>query len=401
MTSYSDYNLDAERRPVIIAAKRTPIGRANGLLKDISAEELLSSLLIDVIQASSLKTSDIDDVIVGNAAGGGGNVARLAALMAGFDIHVPGLTIDRQCGGGLEAINVACRMVMSGAGQVYLAGGVESVSTAPKRAKTISSSIDDLEFYDRARFSPDNIGDPDMGVAAENVAKRYKISRKRQDEFALQSHHRAIDAQKLGKFGDEIVPIKVGDLSHHKDECPRADTSLDKLASLPAKFVEGGSVTAGNSCPLNDGAAIVVVTSLAKAQQLGARRAIEFIDGCARGVDPNYLGIGPIASTQYLIARQSDIGVDDLQFVEFNEAFASQVLASLDGLGISSDRINKDGGALALGHPFGASGAILVVRLFSQMLGDKNFQNDAVSLATLGTAGGMGVSTFFRSKKVS
>ncbi|MEP2979846.1 MAG: thiolase family protein [Lentilitoribacter sp.] len=401
MTSYSDYNLDAERRPVIIAAKRTPIGRVNGMFKDIAAEELLSSLLIELTQASSFKTSDIDDVIIGNAAGGGGNVARLATLLAGVDIHVPGLTIDRQCGGGLEAINLACRMIMSGAGQLYLAGGVESVSTAPMRARKSSSSLDDLEFYERARFSPDSIGDPDMGVAAENVAKKHKISRKRQDEFALQSHHRAIDAQNLGRFDDEIVPIKVGDISHHKDECPRADTSLDKLAALPAKFSDGGSVTAGNSCPLNDGAALVVVTSLAKAQQLGARRAIEFIDGCARGVDPNYLGVGPIASTKHLLARQPEVSSNDIQYIEFNEAFASQVLASIDGLDIACDRINKDGGALALGHPFGASGAILVVRLFSQMLGDKNFQNDAVSLATLGTAGGMGVSTFFRSKKVS
>ena len=197
------------------------------------------------------------------------------------------------------------------------------------------------------------------------------------------------------------MPIKVGNISYHEDECPRVDTSLDRLASLPAKFVDGGSVTAGNSCPLNDGAAMVVVTSLAKAQQLGAGRAIEFIDGCARGVDPNYLGIGPIASTKHLLARQSDISVDDCQFVEFNEAFASQVLASIDGLGITSDRLNKDGGALALGHPFGASGAILVVRLFSQMLNENNFKSDAVSLATLGTGGGMGVSTIFRSKKVN
>ncbi len=401
MTSYSDSSLGAEHRPVIIAAKRSPIGRANGLLKDISAEDLLSSLLIDVIQGASFKASDIDDVIVGNAAGGGGNVARLATLMAGFDIHVPGLTIDRQCGGGLEAINLACRMVMSGAGQFYLAGGVESVSTAPKRAKKISSSIDDLEFYDRARFSPDSIGDPDMGVAAENVAKTYDISRQRQDEFALLSHQRAINAQKLGKFDDEIVPISIGDIVQDQDECPREDTSLDKLASLPSKFAADGSVTAGNSCPLNDGAAIVVVTSLAKAQQLGVGRAIEFIDGCARGVDPNHLGIGPVASTNHLLVRQSQISCDNLQFVEFNEAFASQVLASLDGLGLASDDINLDGGALALGHPFGASGAILVVRLFSQMVRDENFQNDAVSLATLGTAGGMGVSAFFRSRKVS
>ncbi|MEP2946314.1 MAG: thiolase family protein [Lentilitoribacter sp.] len=401
MTNYENSKLDAERQPVIIAAKRTAIGRAGGQFKTVSAEDLLSNVLKDVIETADIKKSEIDDVIVGNAAGGGGNVARLAALMAGLDQHVPGLTIDRQCGSGLEAINMACQMVMAGAGQIYLAGGVESVSTAPKRAKRLSPDGDELDFFDRARFSPDHIGDPDMGVAAENVAQKYEITRDRQDSFALLSHRRAISSQKSGKFKREIVPIMVGDQAIISDECPREDTSSEKLSALEAKFVEGGSVTAGNSCPLNDGAAVVLVTSLAKAKQIGIANAIEFVDGATRGVDPNYLGVGPIASTNHLLARHSDISVDDLQFIEFNEAFASQVFASLDGLGIASDRVNLEGGALALGHPFGASGAILVVRLFSQMLNERNFKSDAVSLATLGTAGGMGVSTIFRSKKVN
>lgn len=401
MTNYNKFELDAARLPVIIAAKRSPIGRANGMLKNVSAEDLLSAVIIDIIQTSGVANSDVDDVVIGNAAGGGGNVARLAGLMAGLDRQVPGLTIDRQCGSGLEAINIACRMVMSGAGQIYLAGGVESVSTAPKRASRLSSASDEFEFYNRARFSPDSIGDPDMGIAAENVARKYNITRQRQDEFALQSHQRAINAQKLGKFNDEIVPIGVDEHLIYEDECPRTDTNLQKLSNLDAKFETGGTVTAGNSCPLNDGAAVVVVTSLKKAIQLGAKKVIEFVDGCTRGVDPNYLGIGPIASTKHMLARKPDINCSDLQFIEFNEAFAAQVLASLDGMEIASDRVNLDGGALALGHPFGASGAISVVRLFSQMLRDEDFQNEAVSLATLGTAGGMGVSTFFRSKKVS
>lgn len=401
MTKYENFKFGAERQPVIIVAKRTAIGRAGGQFKTVSAEDLLSTVIKDVIGTVDIEKSEIDDVIIGNAAGGGGNVARLAALIAGLDQHVPGLTIDRQCGSGLEAINMACRMVTAGAGQTYLAGGVESVSTAPKRAKRLSPNGDELEFYDRARFSPDNIGDPDMGVAAENVAQKYEITRDRQDAFALLSHQRAIRSQKTGKFEPEIVQIMVDNQTIISDECPREDTSLEKLSALEAKFVEGGSVTAGNSCPLNDGAAVVLVTSLAKAKQMGITNAIEFVDGATRGVNPNYLGVGPIASTNHLLARHSDIGVDDLQFIEFNEAFASQVLASLDGLGIALERVNLEGGALALGHPFGASGAILVVRLFSQMLNERNFKSDAVSLATLGTAGGMGVSTIFRSKKVN
>ncbi len=401
MTSYDNSNIDDTRLPVIISAKRTAIGRANGMFKDISAEVLLSTVLQDVVTSAKIDASDIDDVIVGNAAGGGGNVARLAALMAGFDLHVPGLTVDRQCGGGLEAINLACRMVMSGAGNIYVAGGVESVSTAPKRAKRSSTSKSELEFYDRARFSPDSIGDPDMGVAAENVARKYSISRDRQDAFALQSHQRAVQSQRSEIFKDEIVPISAGDQVIDLDECPRDDTNLQKLAALPSKFVSDGTVTAGNSCPLNDGAALAVVTNLAKAKELGIEKAIAFIDGATRGVDPNHLGIGPIASTNYLFDRQPNICGKELQFVEFNEAFASQVLASLDGLGIEAQRVNLNGGALALGHPFGASGAILVVRLFAQMLKDKNFQNNAISLATLGTAGGMGVSTLFKSMKVN
>lgn len=401
MTNYNNSELDDARLPVVISAKRTAIGRAHGMFKDVTAETLLSTVLKDVVASAKIEPSKIDDVIVGNAAGGGGNVARLAALMAGFDLQVPGLTIDRQCGSGLEAINLACRMIMSGAGDIYVAGGVESVSTAPKRAKRISASSQELEFYDRARFSPDNIGDPDMGVAAENVARTYSISRARQDAFALQSHNRAVQSQRSGAFKDEIVPIAVGNKSIDLDECPRDDTSLEKLASLPSKFVSDGTVTAGNSCPLNDGAALVVITSLAKAKELGVENAIAFIDGATRGVDPNHLGIGPIASTNYLFERQTYVSVEDLQFIEFNEAFASQVLASLDGLKIKSDRVNLEGGALALGHPFGASGAILVVRLFAQMLKDQNFKDNAISLATLGTAGGMGVSTLFKSMKVN
>lgn len=401
MTSYDNSNIDETHLPVIISAKRTAIGRANGMFQDVSAEALLSTVLQDVVASAKIDASDIDDVIVGNAAGGGGNVARLAALMAGFDLHVPGLTVDRQCGGGLEAINLASRMVMSGAGDIYVAGGVESVSTAPKRAKRSSTSSDELEFYNRARFSPDSIGDPDMGVAAENVARTYSISRERQDAFASQSHQRAVQSQRSETFKDEIVPISLGDQVIDLDECPRDDTSLQKLAALPSKFVSDGTVTAGNSCPLNDGAALVVITSLAKAKKLGIAKAMTFIDGATRGVDPNHLGIGPIASTNYLFDRQPNIRAQDLQFIEFNEAFASQVLASLDGLGIEPERVNMDGGALALGHPFGASGAILVVRLFAQMLKDQNFQDNAVSLATLGTAGGMGVSTVFKSLKVN
>ncbi|OON83057.1 acetyl-CoA acetyltransferase [Streptomyces tsukubensis] len=403
-----------DRWPVVIAARRTPVGRARGSLAGVEASTLVASVIRDVLADSGADQDRVCDVVVGNAAGGGGNLARLAALEAGLPVEVPGVTVDRQCGSGLEAIVLACRLVASGAGDLYLAGGAESVSTAPWRARQPRRPGGLPEFYGRARFAPESVGDPDMGVAAENVATRYGVGRRRQDEFALRSHRRAVEARKNGRFTAEISPVTTGRGLVSTDECPRPDTSLSALSALPPLFAGEaggeGTVTAGNSCPLNDGAAMAVVTSRSVARSLGHREVLGFIDASSAGVDPNLLGTGPIASTRRLLARRPDLAaptgtsghgpVAGVERVEFNEAFASQVLASLDSLGIEEERVNLDGGALALGHPFGASGAILVTRLFSQLVRDPAAapQLGARGMAMLGIAGGLGITALFSSQ---
>lgn len=390
-------------QPVIIAALRTPIGRAGGALRMIELEDLAAPLLQSVTQQAGIAPADVDDVILGNATGGGGNIARLAALQAGFPVEVAGVTVDRQCGSGLEAIMQACNLVAAGAGEVFVAGGVESTSRAPIRMRRPLRDDDAPEPYARARFSPDTIGDPEMGLAAENVAQQFNITRERADAFALQSHERACRAQAEGRFDAELVAmIPTDGPPVTRDECPRPDTSMDKLARLSPVFATDGTVTAGNACPLNDGAAVVVVTSLAKARSLKAAHVLSYEAGASAGVDPNVLGIGPVASTCKLTAKHPDLHPKHAQFIEFNEAFAAQVLASVDALGISEHRLNLDGGALALGHPFGASGAVLVTRLFHQFRAQaaQGLTSD-LGVAMMGIGGGMGLTAAFRYKALS
>ncbi len=356
----------------------------------VEIEDLAAPVLRTVVQDAGVEASDIDDVILGNAAGPGGNVARLSSLRAGFGVDVPGMTTDRQCGSGLEAIMNACWQIAGGGAEVIVAGGVESISRAPVRGlRDVASG--EVQFYQRARFAPDNIGDPEMGVAAENVARNYGISRARQDAYARRSHARASAAQDLGAFADEIVPI----CDHVLDECIRKSTSATRMAALPAAFVEGGCVTAGNSCPLNDGAAAVVIMSAARARALGHHHALAFVDGAAAGVDPNVLGIGPVASSRKLLIKRPDLSLQDVTCLEFNEAFAAQVLASLDELDLPEELPCQQGGALALGHPFGASGAILVTRLFGQMVRSP-MPDTALGMAMIGIGGGLGLTAAFR-----
>ncbi|MDF8353508.1 thiolase family protein [Ensifer adhaerens] len=389
----SNSSTDPARIPVIIAALRTPIGRVNGTLRDIEPSQLAAPLIARILRDTGVKASEIDDVLLGNAANSAGNLARLAALEAGLPVSTPGATVDRQCGSGLEAITLAARMIQAGAGRFYLAGGTESASRAHIRLRPPLERGGELAPVKRARMAPDEIGDPDMGVAAENVATACKISRERQDAFALQSHRRAVEAAVAGRFAREIVPVETAAGSVSRDECPRANASLETLQRLKPVFVEGGTVTAGNACPINDGAAVVLVTSFAEAQRLGVSFALEFVDAATAGVDPNLLGLGPVPAMQKLKARQSALDPAKVDFIEFNEAFASQVLGSLDQLDIAAERVNLDGGAIALGHPYGASGAILAVRLFSQMLASPK---GTEGLAMMGVGGGMGIVTLFR-----
>ncbi|MBX5068986.1 thiolase family protein [Rhizobium lentis] len=395
------YQPDEDWQPVVVAAYRTPIGRAFGSLATVAAEDLLAPIIRRVLAETGVAPENIEDVLVGNAAGGGGNIGRLAALNAGLPMAVPGVAIDRQCGSGLEAIILAARLIQAKAGACFLAGGVESVSTAPWRVERPKASGALPRFYGRARFSPEAVGDPEMGVAAENVARAFGISRQRQDEFALRSHRLAVAAAEAGLFRPEIVEIATGHGLVERDECPRPTTSMEALANLKPVFQADGSVTAGNACPVNDGACLVLVMSRGMARRLGIEKGLAFIDSAAAGVDPKLLGIGPVASTGKLLKRQPELSLSEADAIEFNEAFASQVLASLDQLGISADAVNKEGGAIALGHPFGASGAILVSRLYSQLVRGDRWSPAATGLALIGIGGGIGLTALFEAVRLS
>ncbi|ETT60316.1 acetyl-CoA acetyltransferase [Paenibacillus odorifer] len=373
---------------VIVMAKRTPIGRMGGLLSTLEPEALLAPLIQHIVAETNLPKELIDDVIIGNVVGPGGNIARVAALEAGLPVSVPGVTVDRQCGSGLEAINIAARLIQSGAGEIYLAGGVESTSRAPWKMAKPQTLMGVPQLYTRAHFTPSSYGDPDMGIAAENVARKYGISREEQDQYALKSHQKAVHAQQSDRFQQEIVPLQVEGQWVNTDECPRANTSLDKLQKLPPIFEEKGTVTAGNACPINDGAALLLMMSREKCQQLKLKPILRVVDAQAAGVDPNYLGMGPVPAVQKVLKRQK-LTVADLDIVEFNEAFASQVLASLNELQIPQEKVNLGGGALAIGHPYGASGAVLMTRLCAEMQ-HAPYQR---GLATLGIGGGIGLAT--------
>ncbi|WP_372394812.1 thiolase family protein [Azospirillum sp. HJ39] len=381
-------------RPIIVAARRTAVGRIGGSLRDLPVQDLTAPVIQAVLADAGIDPGEVDDVVLGNAVGPGGNVARLSALAAGLPMSVPGVTVDRQCGSGLEAINLAARLIQAGAGNVFLAGGVESTSTAPWRVAKPANLYRSPVFYDRARFAPDSIGDPSMIEAAEAVATAYGIDRARQDRYALDSHRKAVASRLTGRFDREIVPLTLpdGQIVDH-DECPRADTSLDRLAMLRPIVRLDGTVTAGNACPFNDGAAVVAVVSERKFQALGLTRGLMVVDSAAAGVDPNLLGTGPIPAVRKLLARNSGLTVAGIDLIEFNEAFAAQVLACLDALEIEESRVCVGGGALALGHPYGASGGILATRLFSELLFPVAGTAPRRGLATLGIGGGLGLAT--------
>ncbi|MEK4883424.1 thiolase family protein [Bacillus sp. FSL W8-0223] len=376
-------------RAVIVAAKRSAVGKIGGIFRNVLPEVLAAKVIQAVLEECPIPAEEIDDVILGNVVGPGGNLARLSALTAGLPVEIPGMTIDRQCGSGLEAIITACRFVQAGAGNIYIAGGVESTSLAPWKIEKPASlySAAAPRIYTRARFSPDWIGDPEMGIAAENVARVYHVSREEQDEYALRSHQKAVKAQENQLFAEEIVPIN----NKSQDECPRPGLTLSLLRALKPVFQEDGMVTAGNACPINDGAAIVLVMSLEKCRELNLEPVMEFVDSAVAGVDPNLLGIGPVPAVKRLLHR-TGISLQDIDLVEFNEAFASQVIASIRELGLPEEKVNIHGGALAIGHPYGASGAIIVTRLFHEIKRDFG----ETGLATLGIGGGIGLSALFQ-----
>jgi acetyl-CoA C-acetyltransferase len=354
-----------------------------------------------LVADTALPVSAVTDVVIGNAVGGGGNVARLAALEAGLPVSVPGLTVDRQCGSGLDAIVLAARLVAAGGNGTYLAGGVESISTAPLRANRGADGSP--EFFRRAQFVPLSYGDPDMGAAAENVASVCGISRDRQDRFALRSHQRALAAAAAGSYRDETVPLEsAGSGTVTSDDGPRASLSAALMSRFPPVFAEGGTVTAGNSCFDADAASAVVVTSLQRARELGATDGLLILGTDTAGVDPRLLGLGAAAAAERLLVRHG-VTSAAIGLVEFNEAFASQTLACLDALGIDPERANLDGGALALGHAYGASGAVLVTRILAQArraTPPAPGSAGPLALAMISIAGGMGTAALFRYERL-
>ncbi|WP_035454424.1 thiolase family protein [Alicyclobacillus herbarius] len=378
---------------VVIAATRTPIGRVGGSLRTVPLECLAARTIQAALSAVQLPGNEVNAVILGNVIGPGGNIARLALLEAGLPVEVPGYTVDMQCGSGLQAIVLAAQSILTGQTRCVLAGGAESCSRAPWRIEKPEDMYRGLpRVYGRARFSPAHLGDPDMGVAAENVARRYGIPREAQDAFALSSHQKAVKAEEDGFFDALRVAVTTptGEIVRH-DDCPRPDTSLEQLRALPPVFVEGGTVTAGNACPINDGASICLLTTASFARELGVRTALKYIDSTLVGVDPNVLGIGPVPAIRTLLER-TGYRLEDVDLVEINEAFAAQVLACVEELQLPMEKLNIHGGAIALGHPYGSSGAVLVTHLFHTMM----CQSDAhLGLTALGVGGGLGIAALW------
>jgi 3-oxoadipyl-CoA thiolase len=361
-------------RAVILSAVRTPVGRYGGGLADTRPDDLAALVVREAVARSGVPAGEIEDVWLGcaNQAGEDNrNVARMAVLLAGLPESVGGVTVNRLCASGLAAIVGACHAVLAGDGELFVAGGVESMSRAPLVTAKPDKAFPrgDRVLYDTTlgwRFPNPRMEElfplEAMGETGENVAERWAVSREEQDAFALRSQQRWAAAADAGRFDDELVA--VGDVT--RDEHPRPDTSLDKLAALKPAFRSGGSVTAGNSSGLNDGAAAVVVASEEKARELGLAPLGAFAGSAVAGVDPRVMGVGPIPAVRKLLDR-TGVAIGDVDLVELNEAFASQSLAVVRELGIDEERVNVNGGAIAIGHPLGMSGARLTVTLLHEL----------------------------------
>lgn len=367
--------IPAVHAPVIVAAKRTAIGIAGHGFADVTAPELAAPVLKAVAAEIGSLDIPIDDVILGNCLGPGGDVARVSALLAGLGLDVPGVTVDRQCGSGLDAVVQAASRIRSGDETLILAGGVESASTSPWRFWPPVDGEAPVR-YTRAPFAPPGFADPDMGVAADDLARIRGIGRERQDIYAAQSFARAA----VCDFSAEIVT--VNDVA--TDERIRPNMTAQRLGRLRPTFTSDGTVTAGNSCGISDGAAVLAVIT---AERAAGMPALRILGSAVAGSDPALPGLGPVPAIEKLLAR-TGVRIADIDTVEITEAFASVVLAVSDELGLDEGLICPEGGAIAMGHPWGASGAILLVRLASRMLQPGG---PALGLAACAIGGGQGI----------
>jgi len=370
----------------LVDALRTPLGRLRGGLKDVRPDDLLAHVIRTIVERNGLHDHQIDEVVAGcaNQAGEDNrNVARMALLLAGLDQSVPGVTVNRLCASGLNAVNQAARLIATGEAELVLAGGVESMSRAPLVVGkgNVGYASGNRTMYDTAlgwRFPNPKLEAifplEGMGVTAENLVAEMNISREDQDVFALGSHTKALAAQAAGRFEDEITPVSVPQRKKDpiivdKDEGPRAESTLEKLNSLRAVFKKDGSVTAGNSSTLNDGAACLILASEEMVKKLNANPLARWVGSQAAGVNPRTMGIGPVPAVKKLLQR-TQLGLDDIDLFELNEAFAAQSLAVLRQLSDDpslQERVNVNGGAIALGHPLGCSGARILTTLLYEM----------------------------------
>jgi len=385
-------------RAVILSAVRTPVGRYGGVLSGERPDDLAALAISEAVERAGVAAGEIEDVYFGAANQAGEdnrNVARMAALLAGLPDSVAGVTVNRLCASGLSAVVGACHAVAAGDGDLFVAGGVESMSRAPlvMAKPDVAFPRGNSTAWDTTlgwRFPNPRLAAAfpleSMGETGENVAERYGVTREEQDAFALRSHRRWAEADSAGRFADELVA--VGEAV--RDEHPRPDTSEEKLAALKPAFREGGSVTAGNSSGINDGAAALVIASEERARELGAEPLGAFVGSAVAGVDPRVMGIGPLPAVRKLLSR-TGVEAGEIDLVELNEAFASQSLVVIRELGLDEERVNVNGGAIALGHPLGMSGARLVVTLLHEL----RRRGGRYGLATLCVGVGQGQAALF------
>lgn len=392
----------------IIEPLRTPVGKYGGMLAAVRPDDMAAHIIRSVVERTAVSPDIIDDVIFGcaNQAGEDNrNIARMAALLAGLPYSVPGVTVNRLCASSLEAIIQAARAIRCGDAEMIIAGGVESMSRAPYSLPKNSSGaalFGNITAYDTAlgwRYPNPAMEKmfplESMGETAENIAERWNIKREEQDEFAIHSHQKAITAQKY--LAEEIAPLKIISRKGEEtiidtDEQPRADTSLDKLSKLRPAFLKGGSVTAGNSSSLNDGAAALLLASGAAVERYELKPLARFVSSGVSGVDPRIMGIGPVGASRKALNR-AGLTIDDIDLIELNEAFAAQSLACIRELNLNIERVNINGGAIALGHPLGMSGA----RIAGSLVRSMRRKNARYGLATLCIGVGQGLAAVFES----
>ena len=388
---------------VIVSGARTPIGRFGGAFKDVSASELGSLVIKSALDQANIRPDQVDEVVLGNAlqTAEAGYAARLASLGAAIPDEVPTIAINRQCSSGLEAINMAALMVKTGEVDIVIAGGIENMSQSPYLIG-YKARFDGLGMGDGALTDSltKGLGCPvnyyHMGVTAENVAERFGVSREDQDELAAISHQRAVAAIKDGRFDHQIssvtVPQRRGDpIIVSRDEGPREDSTVERLAQLTPVFKKDGTVTAGNASSINDGAAAVVIMSAEKAAELGVKPRMRWHTRGVSGVEPAIMGIGPVPAVRKALGK-AGMSIDDIGLIELNEAFASQALYCMRELDMNLEKTNVNGSGISLGHPVGATGAIMTVKLMEEM----ELRGDELGLVTMCVGGGQGVATIFQ-----